>query len=113
MPSDDALLLDMLQWCREGRSLVAGVTWEHFQSERAIQLAVVYVLQTIGEAARGISKDTRNQHPEIPWEDIIGMRHRLVHDYGRVNLTIAWTTLQTNVPDLIVALEPIIARGSD
>jgi uncharacterized protein with HEPN domain len=110
MPSDDALLLDMLQWCREGRSLVAGVTWEDFQRERAIQLAVVYVLQTIGEAARGVSKATRNLHPEVPWDDIVGMRHRLVHNYGRVNLTIVWTTLHTNVPDLIVMLEPIVAQ---
>ncbi|MGE0541616.1 MAG: DUF86 domain-containing protein [Dehalococcoidia bacterium] len=108
MPSDDALLLDMLQWCREGRSLVADVTWDHFQTERAIQLAVVYVLQTIGEAARGISKATRNEHPEIPWDDIIGMRHRLVHEYGRVNLTIAWSTVRSNVPDLIVMLESVV-----
>jgi uncharacterized protein with HEPN domain len=108
MPSDDALLLDMLNWCREGRSLVSGATWEHFKRERALQLAVVYVLQTIGEAARGISRVTRDRHPEVPWESIIGMRHRLVHDYGRVNLAIAWNTLETNVPDLIVMLEPII-----
>jgi len=110
MPSDDALLLDMLHWCREGRSLVAGVTWERFQNERALQLAVVYALQTIGEAARGISRITRDQHPEIPWESVIGMRHRLVHDYGRINLAIAWNTLQTNVADLIVVLERIVAR---
>jgi uncharacterized protein with HEPN domain len=110
MPSDDALLLDMLQWCREGQSLVADVTWEQFQNERAIQLAVVYVLQTIGEAARGISRATRIDHPEIPWDDIIGMRHRLVHDYGRVNLTIAWSTVQSSVPDLIFMLGPIVAR---
>lgn len=108
MQQDASLLLDMMLWSREARALVEGMTWEEFTRNRATQLGLVYALQTIGEAASKVSGATRAAHADIPWHRMINMRHRLVHDYGRVDLRIAWGTVQTHVPELIAALESLV-----
>jgi uncharacterized protein with HEPN domain len=108
MQQDASLLLDMALWGRETKALVEGITWEEFTQNRATQLGLVYALQTIGEAASKVSGATQATHADIPWRRMINMRHRLVHDYGRVDLAIAWSTVQTHVPLLIAALEPLI-----
>lgn len=56
---------------------------------------------------KGIS---RKEVPDIPWEDVIGMRHRLVHAYFDINLDILWKTIQEDSPPLIAALELFIPR---
>ena len=61
--------------------------------------------EIVGEAAYQVSQATRNSLPGIPWEDIIGMRHRLVHAYFDINLDILWQTLQNDLPPLVVELE--------
>ena len=75
MRRDEAYLLDMLIAARDAPSFVHGVSLEQFTASRIHQQAVTKTLETIGEA-----------HPEIPWREIIGMRHRLVHDYFEVDL---------------------------
>jgi len=77
--------------------------------DRMLVLALVKELEIIGEAAYKISETTRNQTPDIPWEIIIGMRHRLVHAYFDINLNILWRTLRDDLPSLKVILEAIIS----
>ncbi|MGH2586398.1 MAG: HepT-like ribonuclease domain-containing protein [Dehalococcoidia bacterium] len=108
MQQDASLLLDMVLWGREAKTLVEGMSWEEFTQSRATQLGLVYALQTIGEAASKVSGATQAARADIPWRPVINMRHRLVHDCGRVDLAIVWSTVQTHVPLLIAALEPLI-----
>jgi uncharacterized protein with HEPN domain len=110
---DDGLLLDMLVAAREARMFVQGVTWERFMQDRLLQRGLINALQDIGEAANNVSTATTLAHPEIPWSDIIGMRHRLVHGYRQINLRIVWETVQQRVPELIAALEPLIPPEED
>ena len=51
---------------------------------------------------------TRLQWPGIPWEDIIGMRHRLVHAYFAINLDILWGTVRDDLPPLVEALREVL-----
>jgi uncharacterized protein with HEPN domain len=69
---------------------------------------VIRPLEIIGEAARLVSQETRDTHPEIPWEQMIGMRNRLIHEYFRVNLTTVWETIQNDLPPLIAQIEPLV-----
>lgn len=62
-------------------------------------------IEIIGEAAYQLSAATREQMPDIPWEDIIGMRHRLVHACFDINLDILWNTVVEDLPLLIKALQ--------
>ena len=65
------------------------------------QYAVSHALQIIGEAAARVSEDTRNSLVDVPWTQLIGLRNRLVHDYGRIDREILWDTLQVDIPSLI------------
>lgn len=68
----------------------------------------MYQLEIIGEAANRISVEFRNQHPEIPWRDMAGMRNILVHAYDKVELDQVWRATQESVPKLIESIEPLV-----
>jgi uncharacterized protein with HEPN domain len=64
----------------------------------------------IGEAARQVSRDFTVTHPEVPWENIIGMRHKVVHDYLGVDEDIVWQVVTGDLPKLVESLEPLVPR---
>ncbi len=68
--------------------------------------AVVRALEGIGEAAKKIPRTVRDRYPELPWQAIVGMRDKLIHEYFGVNLDVVWKTIHTDLP----ALQPVIAR---
>jgi uncharacterized protein with HEPN domain len=72
------------------------------------QAAVMRQLEIMGEAARRLSEETRQELSEIPWHQIIGMRNRLIHVYDDVDLAIVWDTVQNDLPPLIAQLEKIV-----
>lgn len=105
---DDAYLLDMLIYARRARDMNAGSSLDSFLAEEMRQFATLHVLQIVGEAASKVSPDFRKAHPEIPWERIMGLRHRLVHDYPRIDLPKVWAIVETQIQPLIEALEPLV-----
>ena len=69
-------------------------------------------VEIVGEAAARISDDVRRRYPQVPWRDIVGMRHHLIHAYYDVNLDIVWQTVTEDLPPLINSLEDILASES-
>jgi uncharacterized protein with HEPN domain len=108
MQRDEAYLLDILLAARRASEFVAGLTWEGFVASDLHQHAVARTLEIIGEAAGRVSQDTRDAHPEIPWPQMIGMRHRLIHEYFRVDVSTVWDTVQNDLPPLIALLESLV-----
>ena len=108
MRRDDAYLLDILIAARKALSFVEDMTWEAFEASELHQNAVMRALETIGEAARLVSQSTKDAHPGIPWEQMIGMRHRLIHEYFRVDVATVWDTIQNDLPELIALVEPLV-----
>ncbi len=98
----------MLNYARQARDFSAGVTWERFSKDRMQQFATQYSLQCIGEAAWKVSKEYQSAQPHIPWKKIAALRHRMVHDYPRVELPKVWAVVETHVGPLIAALEPLV-----
>jgi uncharacterized protein with HEPN domain len=66
-------------------------------------------VQVVGEAARKVSSEFTEAHPEVPWENIIGMRHKLVHDYLGVDEDIVWQVVTVDLPKLVRSLEPLVS----
>ncbi len=66
----------------------------------------------MGEATKRLSSEFRAQYPEIPWKDIAGMRDILAHQYDRVNLNTLWDVVQTDVPELLALLEPLLPNAT-
>ncbi len=104
-------LRHMLDAAREAMTFVHGRRREDLDRDRLLVLGLVKGIGILGEAAYQVSPNTRNRVPDIPWEDIIGMRHRLVHAYFDINLDILWRTVQSDLPPLIVALEEALKRN--
>ncbi|MBI3077073.1 MAG: DUF86 domain-containing protein [Deltaproteobacteria bacterium] len=82
---------------------------EVFRRDELIQNWMVRHLQIIGEAARALSPSLRARYPEIPWSDIIGMRHVLVHDYFGIDLDIVWRVISADIPRLKERIESIVS----
>ena len=81
---------------------------DQFEQSELHQNAVIRPLEIIGEAAGLISQQTRNEHHEIPWKQMIGMRNRLIHEYSSVNYETVWDTIKNDLPTLIVLIEPLV-----
>ena len=110
--SDVVRLRHMLDAAREAMRFTRGKQREDLNTDRLLVFGLVKAMEIIGEAAWQISDETRAQLPQIPWTDIIGMRHRLVHAYFDINLDILGRTLQEDLPPLIAALEKALERES-
>ncbi len=109
---DDALSMKhMLYHAREALAMVEGRQRGDLDTDRMLELALTRLIEIIGEAASRVSDQTRRKYPEIPWAEIVGMRHRLIHGYDAVNLDILWDTVQIDLPPLIARLESILGEG--
>jgi len=94
----------ILDAAREAVEFAEGKRPEDLHSDRKLALALVKDIEIIGEAAFQTSEDTRRQLQGISWDDIVGMRHRLVHAYFDINLDILWKTVKEDLPPLIKTL---------
>jgi len=79
-----------------------------FDSNELIQVWLLHHLQVIGEASRGLSRRLRSAHPEVPWPDIIGFRHLVVHQYFGIDLQEVWDTAVNDLPPLKKQVEEIL-----
>ena len=112
MPKDDAVYVGhMLDMARQARELVASRTRADYDADVALRLALAHLVQNIGEAARRVSPQLQQAHPDIPWRNIVGIRHKVVHDYFYVDYDIIWDVVTSDLPGVVSKLELIV--GSD
>jgi uncharacterized protein with HEPN domain len=78
--------------------------------DRKTQSAVLHQILILGEAAKRVSKAYRDQHPEIPWRQMAGMRDVLIHAYESVDVDEVWNTVNEEVPELLRKIEPLIPK---
>ena len=107
MDRDVQYLLDILASARMIRSYVEGATRQEFLTDTKLQDSVIRRIEIIGEAAGRISSAFREENPEIPWNEIRGMRNRMIHVYDDIDMDIVWETVQQDIPLLITLLEHI------
>ncbi len=108
MPRDDAVYVGhMLETARKAIEKVERKSRKDFDADENLRLALAYLIQIIGEAASRVSLVFQEGHTEIPWSEIIGMRHKIVHDYLGVDYDIVWEVVTADLPVLAGKLERI------
>ena len=112
-PRDPVYVGHMLDMARKAVAKAAGVTSDKYEADENLRLALTHLVQVIGEAGRHVSREFCDGHPEIPWLEIVGMRHKVVHDYLGVDEDIVWQVVTEDLPPLIASLEKILRPPSD
>jgi uncharacterized protein with HEPN domain len=107
---DEVRVRHMLDAAREAILFSDGRTGEDLNRDRMFLLSVVKEIEIIGEAASRLSTEARAAMPEVPWRDVIGMRNRLTHGYFDWDTKRIWTTVVSDLPDLVHRLEEALSR---
>ena len=114
MQRDDLICLrHMYDAACEAIEFARGRNRSDLDFDRMLVLSLVQDIEIVGEAAYQISHEMQQQLKEIPWDDIIGMRHRLVHAYFDINLDVLWQTVNCDLPKLIHLLKSFFSNKID
>ncbi len=108
---DVVRLRHMLDAAQKAQQFIRGCTRTAVEGDEKLTLALIRLLEVIGEAAKNVSSETRTQHPNILWKEISGTRDRLIHGYFDVDWNILWQILTTDLPPLIAELEKAVAAS--
>lgn len=112
MPEERLLqdyLNDMIESISDIKDFTTGMTLEEFAKDRKTVNAVVRSLEIIGEAANKIPSAILTNYHGIPWQEIIGMRNRLIHEYFGVDLDIVWQTIKDDINPLEAISKKILS----
>ncbi len=107
---DRLLLEDIVEALGNIEEYVAGFTLEMFLSDKKTQDAVTRNLEIVGEAANRLSAQFKSAHDEIEWGKMIGLRHRIVHEYFGVDIDIIWRIIKQDIPTLRKTLAGIVEK---
>jgi len=100
MRHDDSFLKDILSACRKIEAIVAATSEDTFLKDEVLTAAVLHHLTVIGEAINRLSDELRERWPEVPWRQIIAVRHRIVHAYFDLDWQILWDASTGDIPEL-------------
>ena len=100
----DLLLGDIGEAIDRIQQYTKGMSFDAFSKDRKSVDAVARNLEIIGEAATRLPEDFKNCHPDIEWHKVVGLRHRIIHEYFGIDLAIVWQILQKDLPSLREAL---------
>ncbi len=98
---------DILECIERIEKYVSGLSYDDFIKDDKTKDAVVRNLEIIGEAANQIPMDIRERYKDIPWAQIVGLRHRLIHGYFVVDYDIVWNIISKEMPDLKIKIKEI------
>ncbi len=111
MRSNDLIRLrHIVDAANEAVDFSRAYSQEELFANRMLQLALVRLLEIIGEAAGRISRECRTAYPEISWQKMAGLQHRLAHGFFDIDLDVVWQTITGDLPPLLSQLEHIISE---
>ena len=111
MPPDQATLADLHRAAGLALQFAEGLDRDAFFADLKTQAAVLHELLIIGEAVKRLSDRFRDEHPQMPWRAMAGMRDKLIHAYDAVDIEEVWKTLRADIPALLAFLTPLVTES--
>ena len=102
---DRTRLLHILEGINNILEFKEGIDYDSFVENKLLKFGIFYNVAIIGEAAYKLTKEFIASYPEVPWRDIINMRHVMVHGYYQINPSILWETINNDLISLKEAVE--------
>lgn len=103
-----ARLRHMRDHAQEAVDMLGDKTLDELRSDRMLQLALVQLIEIVGEAASQAPAAVRDAHPAIPWQLAADMRNKLIHGYDLIEYTIVYDTVTEDLPHLVQQLDAIL-----
>ncbi|MCC6221666.1 MAG: DUF86 domain-containing protein [Deltaproteobacteria bacterium] len=101
-------LEDIIDAMLKSQEFISGMSYDQFVSDDKTIFAVLRSLEVIGEAAKNIPKDFREEHLEVPWKEMAGMRDVLIHAYFGVDKQTVWLTVTDKIPKLLPEIKALL-----
>jgi len=98
----------MLDAGEEALAFAAGRVRADLDSDRKLVLALIKLVEILGEAAAKVGVETRQKYPAIPWDAVVATRNRLIHGYFDINLDIVWDTITIDLPLIVAELRKAV-----
>jgi uncharacterized protein with HEPN domain len=98
----------MLEAAQKAVELVAGISLAELEADEVRCLALTHLIEILGEAASGVTPETRAAHPELPWAKMAATRNRLIHGYFSVDMTILWKIATADLQPVIATLRGVV-----
>jgi len=99
-------ILESIEWIEKDTK---GMSKEDFLGNVPIQDAVVRRTEIIGEAIRNLPSDLKKESSDVPWQDIMDMRNKIIHEYFGVDLELVWEVVKKDVPELKEKVQEILS----
>jgi uncharacterized protein with HEPN domain len=106
---DSTRLVHMLQALERIEQETKETSRDKLFFDDRLTRAIILDFIVLGEAANNVSGEYCTSHPEIPWADVAGFRHKLVHDYSGIDFSILWDAMTKDVPVLLPAVRKLVA----
>ncbi len=102
----------MLDHAREAVAMIRGRSRADLDTDRQLNLALVRLVEVVGEAAARVPEDFRCRYSQVPWRQTVALRNRLIHGYDVIDFDILWNILNQDLPELIKTLVVIVKPGT-
>jgi uncharacterized protein with HEPN domain len=103
----------MIEAAQQALGFAAARSRELLETDLMFRRAIIHCIQEIGEAAVRLTPESRALAPSIPWNQIVGMRHRLVHVYFEIDLNLVWQVVTQDLPVLVAAVAGVLDQSAD
>jgi len=107
--NDKMRLQHMLDAAQEAVSFLDTLKHDTLEHNRLVSQAIVRSIEIVGEAASQLSKEHKENNPELPWAQIIGMRNRIIHAYFDIDYALVESTVKQDLPVLIGQLTKLLS----